>query len=277
MRRKIITIDESKCDGCGQCVPGCKEGALQIIEGKARLVSEVYCDGLGACLGDCPQGAITVEEREAAEFDAEAAERHVAALAAPAPKLPVANTAPPACGCPGSVERVLTPAKPPVVLGGGCPGSAHRALTPLKPPQAPVEAQAGGSCLGHWPVQLMLVSPRAPFLAGADLLVCADCVPFAVPDFHPRYLAERAVVVGCPKLDDLGHYREKLAALVLHAQPRSLTVLRMQVPCCGGLAQAVVEARDVAAPGLPVEIHTVGVDGAISVQRLPPAGGLSAG
>ncbi|MGI5860531.1 MAG: ATP-binding protein [Myxococcales bacterium] len=272
MLRKIIRIDESKCDGCGACVPACKEGALQVIDGKARLVSDVYCDGLGACLGDCPRGAIEIIEREAPAFDLEAAERHVAQLQAKK-QAPAAHG-----GCPGSAHRTLAtaPASGPHAhhAGGGCPGSAHRMLNAAGKPARPGPSTAAGpSQLGHWPVQLQLVSPRAPFLQGADLLVCADCVPFAVPDFHQRYLAGRAVVVGCPKLDDIEHYREKLAAIVYHAQPKSLTVLRMEVPCCGGIAQALVAARDVAAPELPVELHTIGVDGSISVQKLGPDAG----
>lgn len=267
MLRKIITIDESKCDGCGACVPACKEGALQVIDGKARLVSEVYCDGLGACLGDCPRGAIEIVEREAPEFDIEAAERHVAALEA-------SKQAPAAHGCPGSAHRTLAAGSHAHHAGGGCPGSAQRMLnTAEQPPRSEPGAASGPSQLGHWPVQLHLVSPRAPFLQGADLLICADCVPFAVPDFHQRYLAGRAVVVGCPKLDDLDHYREKLAAIVFHAHPKSLTVLRMEVPCCGGISQAVIEARDVAAPELTVEVHTIGTEGAISVRSLGPDAG----
>jgi NAD-dependent dihydropyrimidine dehydrogenase PreA subunit len=263
MRRKIIKIDESRCNGCGQCVPSCKEGALRVIGGKARLVSEVYCDGLGACLGKCPMDAISVEEREAEEFDEKGVERYHAAMSDVAA---IAHGH--GGGCPGSVHRVLAPAtQAHAHHGGGCPGSAHRTLAPAAPNADASQAPSAGSCLGHWPVQLNLVSPRAPFLAGADLLVCADCVPFAVPDFHQRYLAGRAVVVGCPKLDDLEHYREKLREMLAQAKPRSVTVLRMEVPCCGGLAMAVAEARERALPGVPLEVHTVGVDGSISIER----------
>jgi NAD-dependent dihydropyrimidine dehydrogenase PreA subunit len=261
MRRKIITIDESKCDGCGECVPACKEGALQVIEGKARLVSEVYCDGLGACLGECPKDAIRVEEREAEAFDEAEVERHLGhAAGRPAPllQLPIA----------------MTPRSPHGEVGhghgGACPGSAHRML---RPAAAPTAASATGpaaasteSALSHWPVQLALVSPMAPFLKGADILVCADCVPFAIPDFHARYLTGRVVLVGCPKLDDLDSYRERLAQILARAQPRSLTVLRMEVPCCGGIAQAALEARG--ERPIPTEVHIIGVGGAVlEVQR----------
>lgn len=228
--RKIVRIDEEKCDGCGICVPTCAEGALQVIDGKARLVSEVYCDGLGDCLGECPQDAITIEEREAALFDEEAVQVHLAQAQKKPEPLP--------CGCPGSALRSFAP----------CSDSPTEEET-LLPSQ-----------LGHWPVQLMLIPPGAPFLAKADILICADCAPFAVPDFHSRYLAGRAVLVGCPKLDDLEHYRAKLEQIFNAADPRTITVLRMEVPCCAGLAHVVTEARSVAAPDCPLEIHTIGVN-----------------
>ena len=232
--RKIVEIDEERCDGCGQCVPACAEGALQIIDGKARLVGEVYCDGLGDCLGECPQGAITIEEREAAPFDEEAVKIHLAKAQLDAQR----ETEPLPCGCPGSALRSFTPSSD--------SPTEEETLTP--------------SQLGHWPVQLMLIPPGAPFLAKADILVCADCVPFAVPDFHSRYLADRAVLVGCPKLDDIEHYRAKLEQIFNTAEPRAITVLRMEVPCCGGLAHAVTEARSAAAPDCPLEVHTVGIN-----------------
>ena len=237
--RLIVKIDEHKCDGCGQCVPACAEGALQIIDGKARLVSEIYCDGLGACLGECPQGAITIEQREAEAFDEAAVERHLGQQGKKAP-LP--------CGCPGSAMRTLKPQDTLAYEGG---------------PRLPAS-------LSHWPVQLMLVPPGAPFLRKADILVCADCVPFAVPDFHTKYLAGRAVLVGCPKLDDLAHYRKKLKATFEQANPRSITVLRMEVPCCGEMAQVAAEARNEAVPECPLEIQVIGIqDGRPTRQAVP--------
>jgi Fe-S-cluster-containing hydrogenase component 2 len=224
--RKIIRIDQEKCDGCGQCAAACVEGAIAVVDGKARLVSEVYCDGLGACVGECPRGALTIEEREAPLFDEQAVKRHIAAQH---------HT------CPGSVLKTFERAAP----------------------AATAPADEEPSRLGHWPVQLMLVPPNAPFLRGADLLVCADCVPFAVADFHRRYLDGRAVLVGCPKLDNIDYYRDKLAEVFAVAKPRRITVLRMEVPCCGALARAVVEARDEAAPEMPVEIHTIGIHGGV--------------
>ena len=232
--RQIIRIDEEKCTGCGQCVIDCAEGALQIVDGKARLISETYCDGLGACLGACPEDALTIEAREADAFDEAAVEELLAQRAASEP-LP--------CGCPGSAMRTFAAAD-----------SSGEAIAE--------STEASG--LSQWPVQLMLIPPGAPFLQGADILVCADCVPFAMPNFHSRVLNGSAVLVGCPKLDDAAHYRRKLEAIFDAAKPHSITVLRMEVPCCGGLAHIVTEARDAAVPECPLEIVVVRIqDGAI--------------
>ncbi len=240
--RKIIKIDEEKCDGCGLCVPACVEGAIQIIDGKARLVSETYCDGLGACLGECPQDAITIEEREAAAFDQAEVERHQ--------KQTKKKT---------SLPQAAAPA---------CPGSAMRRFAPTAA-QSGTPTPAGPSQLSHWPVQLMLVSPAAPFLKNADILICADCVPFAVPDFHQRYLAGHAVLVGCPKLDDLQFYLEKLKDIFAEAAPRKLTVLMMEVPCCSGIAQAAIQAHNEVIPNTPVDVHTIGIQGGFKCERVP--------
>jgi NAD-dependent dihydropyrimidine dehydrogenase PreA subunit len=240
-KRRIVTIDEAKCNGCGQCVPACHEGALQIIDGKARLVSEVYCDGLGDCLGTCPQDAITIVEREADAFDPQAVEEHLAES-----ERPVSG------GCPSS----------------GCPGSALRSMAPDNAPSETV-GEVPPSQLGHWPLQLKLVPPFAPFLKHADILVCADCVAFAVPDFHERYVAGHAVLVGCPKLDDLAYYRQKLESIFQEAEPKSITVLRMEVPCCAGIAAAAVEARNAVASETPIEVHVIGVQGSIRREAGP--------
>jgi NAD-dependent dihydropyrimidine dehydrogenase PreA subunit len=246
--RKIVLIDEDKCNGCGECVPACHEGALQVIDGVARLVKEIYCDGLGDCLGTCPQDAITIDEREADEFDAAAVEEHLRS----------GQGAPAAAGCPS----------------GGCPGSGVRTM---RPSGATVEA--GGdvppSKLGTWPLQLKLVPPFAPFLKNADILVCADCVAFAVPDFHERYVAGRAVLIGCPKLDDLAYYRQKLESIFAESTPQSITVLRMEVPCCAGIAHAAVEARNAAAPDTPIEVHVIGVQGGIEREIQTEPGNVS--
>ena len=258
--RKMVKIDELLCNGCGDCLTHCAEGALQLVNGKARLVSDVYCDGLGACLGECPQGAISIEERGAAPFDPAEVERRkqttrtsLRVLGAPA-TLGAATA-----GCPGSAMRTLSPSLSPsleVILGTE-PGR-----------QAPAVAGPEVSRLGHWPVQLRLVPASAPFLAGADVVVCADCVPFAVPDFHARYLAGRAVVVGCPKLDDGEDMAARLSALVTRARPARITVVRMEVPCCAGIADAALRAAGQDGLTFPVEEHVVGVSGAIAKRRV---------
>jgi ferredoxin len=244
--RKIIKIDEDKCDACGLCVTACHEGAIQIVDGKAKLVSEVYCDGLGDCLGECPQGAITIEEREAEPFDVKAVEKHLAELE-------------------GEKTCEAAPA-----AGGGCPGSALRKFQATAPPA--LSGDDRPSQLGHWPVQLMLVPPGAPFLQGADVLIAADCTPFATANFHEHYLAGKALLVGCPKLDDIQHYYEKLKAIFAAAKPASVTVLRMEVPCCGGIANAVARARAETIPDTDLRVVTLGVRGdEQSVEAVPPA------
>lgn len=248
MKRNIVHIDEVKCNGCGQCITACAEGALALVNGKARLVKEIYCDGLGACLGTCPQGAITIEQREAGAFDEEATRTHTQAL----PRRHNGTTS----SASGDAHR--SPSAVVEGASGTCPGAARQDAAGDVPP----------SQLGHWPVQLRLVPAVAPFLKNADLVVCADCVAFAVPDFHDRYIAGRAVLVGCPKLDDLAYYREKLESIFAEARPRRITVLRMEVPCCGGIANAAVAARSAAAPDVPLEIHTVGTRGGIVAETV---------
>lgn len=254
MIRDVITIDEAKCDGCGQCVTACAEGALAIIDGKARLVSDVYCDGLGACLGHCPQGAITVVKRDVAAFDEAAVHAHLTKLGRPLPP-PAASHAP----------------APSIMLGGhshshghghACPGSQQRSLPAAA--RQPVERSVAGTApsnLGHWPVQLKLVNPAAPFLKGADILLTADCTPVALPDYHRDWVAGRVVLMACPKLDDLAAHTAKLAQILQVAQPRKLTVLRMEVPCCGGIAWAAKQANEMAGTDVPIEIVTIKIDG----------------
>jgi len=280
MQREIIRIDADKCDGCGLCISGCPEGALQLIDGKARLVREDYCDGLGACLGVCPKGAISLETREAAAFDAAAVVRHMSTA--------VPGSGPPAAGessesgrlgetresgeSGGSVGRLPDSGAQPAA---GCPG--------LKVMQWAAESQQAGprgdespSSLGpcdstdgspselkHWPVQLSLVPPGAPFLRGADLLLTADCAPVAMGDFHRRLLAGRAVVLGCPKLDDRQRHVEKLAAIIVQAAPRRITVVHMDVPCCLGLVQMVQQAMTLAGQRVSVDQVTVGRNGQV--------------
>ncbi len=263
MKRKIVHIDESKCDGCGQCITACHEGALKLVDGVAKLVSDVYCDGLGDCLGECPRGAITIEEREADPFDQAAVEQRLAEQQQPA-------------GCPGMAARQF--AQPAHEQGKtekkrptGCPGAAARQFANRAAPEPENAGEQGHrpSQLGHWPIQLKLVPPAAPFLKGADLVIAADCTAYALSDMHERYLADRAVLIGCPKLDDIAFYRDKLAAIFAEAAPRSITVLRMEVPCCAAIARAAVDARDSAAPDIPIEVHTVTVRGQVTRESVP--------
>ncbi|RLA94682.1 MAG: 4Fe-4S ferredoxin [Deltaproteobacteria bacterium] len=198
VRRKIIKIDEELCDGCGQCVPACAEGAIQIVEGKARLVSEKYCDGLGACLGECPKGAISIEEREAEAFD----------------------------------EEEVT-AYPP-------------------------------SLLSHWPVKLRLVPPNAPYFKNSELVIAADCCPFACGSFHQDFLQGRAVVTGCPKFDDLQFYQQKLTEILRHSGIRKIIVAVMEVPCCSGWMSVAQKAVSDSGKEIPIEEEVIGVKGEVS-------------
>ena len=234
--RKIVKIDEEKCNGCGLCVPGCVEGALQIIDGKAKLISETYCDGLGACLGECPQGAITIEEREADDFDEEATKLHQEQEELVAEPLP--------CGCPGSTVRQFERQKGAEVTVGDTPSSLP-------------------SMLGQWPVQLTLVPPSAPFLQGADLMLAADCVPFAYAGFHHDLLQGYALLVACPKLDDFQAHQKKLTDILRHAGVKSLTVVHMEVPCCFGLVHMAKQAILESGKDIPFKEVAIGVRGDI--------------
>jgi len=250
MRRKIIRIDEAKCNGCGKCAAACAEGAIAMVDGKARLVSDVYCDGLGACIGGCPVDAIAIEEREAAVFDPKAAEHHLSRERTPAP----------------SAHR----------HGDGvfaCPGSAARSLpAPVAPgpDHTPVQSR-----LRNWPVQLHLVPLSAPYLQGARLLVSADCVPFALPGFHAELLAGRVLLVGCPKLDDTDPYLEKLTSLFQANDIQSVEVATMEVPCCHGLVQVVRQAIAASGKAVPLSLIQVSIQGRIRERAgaPPPAAG----
>ena len=239
--RKIVKIDEDKCDGCGQCIVNCPEGALQIIDGKARVVKESYCDGLGACLGTCPLDAITIEEREADPFDEEAVNKHMAEAEK-------------------DKQAALLP-----TIGGGCPGSAVRQMEASS--AAAAVSTGMPSRLGHWPVQLALVPPGAPFLQNADLLLAADCVPFAMADFHERFLRGNAVVVGCPKLDDVQGYVVKLTEILQQSSVHSLTIIHMEVPCCSGLSYIAKMAIEASGRNIPAKEATVSVDGRLLEEK----------
>jgi NAD-dependent dihydropyrimidine dehydrogenase PreA subunit len=269
MIREIVEIDEAKCDGCGQCIPSCAEGALYLEGGKVKLKADALCDGLGACLGECPQGALRVVKRDAAAFDEAAVHAALAAAehagAGTRPVGPRLAPAPEPGGCPGARPRTLSPV--PSAGAGPGPGRGPRPVLSVVADAPPPVVPQGGSRLGQWPVQLHLVPPGAPYLRGADLLLAADCVPFAYARFHEDLLDGRRVLVGCPKLDDLSAYAAKLAEIFRRAEPRSITVAKMEVPCCGGIAQAARQALVVSGSKATFEVVTVGIAGAILDRR----------
>jgi NAD-dependent dihydropyrimidine dehydrogenase PreA subunit len=237
MKRKIVEIDQDRCDGCGLCVPSCAEGAIRISNGKAVLAADNLCDGLGACLGECPRGAIRIIEREADAFDETVVEAARIGLAGGSDAVGHHG-----CGCPGT--KVMSRLTPPRHAKEDDPGVRH-------------------SRLGQWPVQLKLVPVNAPFFEHADLLIAADCVPFAYGDFHKDFLNGKALVVGCPKLDDNEYYTEKLTEIFRASSIRSITVVRMEVPCCGGIESAAKRALVASGKNIPCTVVTIGVQGDI--------------
>ena len=249
--RQIIRINQAKCDGCGLCVTACAEGAIALVDGKAKLVSETYCDGLGACLGECPQGAITMEAVEAADFDETAVQRHLANIGR--------STA--------SAEAPPSPHPAPGAHSGGCPGSRTMSFDAAVG-SAMADVVTRPSSLRQWPVQLHLLNPMAPYLQGADLLLAADCTAFALGDFHKDWLAGKALAIACPKLDsDQEIYLAKLTAMVEVAKVNTITVLIMEVPCCGGLLQLAKRAVAAAQRKVPVKVVVVGIQGKIVEER----------
>jgi NAD-dependent dihydropyrimidine dehydrogenase PreA subunit len=246
--RKIVQIDEEKCNGCGLCIPNCAEGALKIIDGKARLIGDIFCDGLGACLGHCPEDAIKVIEREAEAFDEKAVEAH---LHAPQ-KGP---------------HRPEPRPKPEPVSFCGCPSSKPMQLKMAEPDTRSTASRPAASMLSHWPVQLKLVPVQAPYFKDADLLIVADCVPFAYPNFHQDFLQGKAVVVGCPKLDDIEFYTEKLRDLFRVNTLKSITLPFMEVPCCSALVRAVEEALQASGKEIPLKKVKIGIQGDILPER----------
>jgi ferredoxin len=257
--RKIVEIDEEKCDGCGLCVPSCAEGAIRIVNGKARLVAEKYCDGLGACLGECPRGAIRMVEREVEAFDEKAAMEHVRSAKGTAAPAPAAS----AHGCPSAAMHRF---------GGGCPSARIRNFGERSAETRQVPAEARGaspedapipSALTHWPVQIRLVPPHAPFLKNADLLIAADCTPMACGGFHRDFLEGKVVMMGCPKFDDMALYEERFRQIFAQAGVRSVTVLVMEVPCCQGLPALLKKVVRESGKTIPLEIVTVGLQGNI--------------
>jgi Pyruvate/2-oxoacid:ferredoxin oxidoreductase delta subunit len=243
MKRNIVKIDEAKCNGCGLCTKACAEGAIAMIDGKAKLVKDIYCDGLGACLGKCPVDAITIEVRDAEAFDEAAVHQHLAKQQAPAaaPK-PAAAPHHGHAGCPGSMARAFA-----------APAAAEYAVTG--------DFAAAPSELRQWPVQLHLVPVRAPYFAGADLLIAADCVPFAYAGFHAALLKGKRLLIGCPKLDDTEAYQEKLQAIFEQNDIASVTVAHMEVPCCFGLLQVVKTALANCGKNIPLSVKVIGIQG----------------
>lgn len=241
--RKIIEIDEELCDGCGNCVTDCAEGALAIIDGKAKVIADKFCDGLGACMGGCPQDALQIIEREAEDFDEEAVEEHLAEMTAKT--LPQGATLP--CGCPSTqIQDLAAPA-------GGCQGAnAPKSM-----------AAASTSALSHWPIKIRLVPPNAPFLKGADLLVMADCVGGAFPNVHSELLAGKVVMMGCPKFDEVQEYIDKFAQIFTQADVKTITSVVMEVPCCSGLPIIVQKGLEKAGKSIPMEEIVISTRGEV--------------
>lgn len=240
VKRKIIQIDEESCDGCGQCVTGCAEGALQVIDGKARVVNEIFCDGLGACIGECPNGALTLMEREAEEFDERAVEEHLHRMQQ-------------GSRCPSAGIQDLRPAT----------GSCDQA-------NVPTEMQPGTgsrSNLSHWPIQIRLVPPNAPFLKHADLLITADCVPVSYPAMNETFLPGRKILLGCPKFDNVQEAIDKFTEIFRQNEIRSLTVLIMEVPCCSGLPFIVKKALQASGKSIPTTTVVISTRGGEVVRR----------
>lgn len=266
MERKIVQIDPDKCNGCGICVDSCHEGAIQMVDGKAKLVSDSYCDGLGDCLGPCPTGAISIITRKADAYDAEAVEKRMAEM-----KKGKNASHSHKGGCPGSAvlnlktlpQKTETAGANGAPLPCGCPGTMARSLKQgtISPEISAESNPPAASQLMNWPIQLKLVPPGTPYLKNADLLLAADCATAAVPDFHNRFLKDKPLVIACPKLDDTAWQIEKLAAIIQTARPASITIVRMEVPCCGGLVRVAEEAIRQSGVDVALKTVVVGLDG----------------
>ncbi len=278
MKRKIISIEEQKCDGCGNCVPECHEGALQIIDGKARLISDLFCDGLGACIGFCPTGALTVEEREAEPYDEKKVMEYIAkgganvikahlkhlkehkefeVLAEAIDFLNDNNFAIPQFDKEEKTNNNL----------GGCPGSKEKIVAPIENEN---EEGKRYSHLRQWPIQMHLVNPQANYYKNSDLLLAADCCGFAYPDFHKDFLKDKSIAIACPKLDSNKQvYLEKLISMINDSQISSITVLVMEVPCCGGLVQLAKQALEFSEREIQFRIIVLSISGKVIKDLVP--------
>jgi len=274
VKRQIIKINEDKCTGCGECVPNCKEGALQIIDGKARLISDLFCDGLGACIGHCPEAAIAIEEREAQPYDEKATmieniipagkntiKAHLEHLRDHDQKgllnqaLKVLKTK--------GIKNPMEDKKMENSCAGGCPGSKMMDFSDKETSETKEDGKRS-SQLRQWPVQLHLVSTMAPYFQGKDVVISADCVAYSLADFHKDYLKDKSLAIACPKLDsDQDVYVNKITALIDEAKINTLTVMTMEVPCCAGLVQVAKQAAEKAKRKVPVKSIVVGINGDI--------------
>jgi Pyruvate/2-oxoacid:ferredoxin oxidoreductase delta subunit len=269
--RKIIKIDEEKCDGCGFCIPACPEGALQVIDGKVRLVSDLFCDGLGACIGNCPKGAIEIVEREAEPYSERKVMERIVKQGTNVVKAHLQHLKDhnqkeyldEALAYLKEHRIEISLESKPLTHhahgNSGCPGASVIDFRNME--SMPVSRARQGSELKQWPIQLKLVPPTAPYFFNADLMVVADCVPFAYANFHQDFLRGKSIVIGCPKLDDSQLYAEKLAQLFRHSNPKTVTVITMEVPCCQGLYYITQEALKRSGKNIPLEQIVISIKG----------------
>lgn len=259
MIRKIIEINQEKCNGCGLCVDACHEGALQLVDGKAVLLSDEYCDGLGDCLPECPTDAIKITEREAADYDDELVKARLKSMKEPKS---VQENQP-------SKENEAEKESHPHHAGCSCPGTRAAMLkqAPAVSPTIEIGQVERSSELRQWPIQLNLINPQASYLQKADLLIAADCTAYAYASFHEKFMKDRITLIGCPKLDDNEYYIEKMAEILKKNNPRSVKVVRMEVPCCSGIVRAVKEAMIQSRTIVPYSEVTINSQGQIVNQQ----------
>jgi NAD-dependent dihydropyrimidine dehydrogenase PreA subunit len=278
MKRKIVNIDTDKCNGCGECVEACAEGAIELVDGKARLVAEHYCDGLAACLGECPQGAITMIEREAEDFDPEAVENHLAHKGNPKSQTLNSKSDQDAASLKSHIPHFKSSGEAnnfqfPIsnfqssgnaALPCGCPSTQLQMFqAPCGCCEDPATGTRQTSTLTHWPIQIKLVPPTAPFLKTADLLVVSDCVPVAYPNFHEDFLKGKVVLMGCPKFDDIDEYIKKFADIFRTASIKSITIAIMEVPCCSKMPLIVQKGMELAGKSISTKVVVVNTRGDI--------------